>query len=83
MMTNLDFVNKRVQAEKGSRIEQLINSGISDRELIDEMFLSTLARWPTPAEMEVTLQALERDRRRGAENIQWALLNNMEFVLNH
>jgi hypothetical protein len=83
MMTNLDFVNKRVQAEKGSRVEQLLKSGISDNELIEELFLTTLARWPTPAEREVTLQALERDRRHGAENILWALLNNMEFVLNH
>jgi hypothetical protein len=33
--------------------------------------------------MEVALQALEKDRRIGAEDVQWAVLNSIEFVLNH
>jgi hypothetical protein len=83
MMTGLDLVNTRVLAEKGSRVQQLLESKMSDNEMIEEMFLSSLARKPAPAEREVALQALEKDRKSGAENIQWALLNNMEFVLNH
>jgi hypothetical protein len=83
MMTGLDLVNSRVVAEKGSRVEQLLTASPSNDELIEEMFLSSLARWPTPAEREVAQQALEKDRKRGAENIQWALLNSKEFVLNH
>jgi hypothetical protein len=31
----------------------------------------------------VAQQALEKERKRGAENIEWALLNSKEFVLNH
>jgi hypothetical protein len=33
--------------------------------------------------MEVALQALERNRKEGAEDVQWALLNGIEFILNH
>jgi hypothetical protein len=82
-MTNLDLVNKRVLAEKGSRVQQLLETTKSDPEMIEEMFLSSLARLPTAEEREVMLQLLERDRKSGAENIQWVLLNSMEFVLNH
>lgn len=83
MMTSLSVVNNRVLAENGSRVQQLLESKMSNESMIDEMFLTALARRPTPEEREVALQALEKDRKRGAENIQWALLNNMEFVLNH
>jgi Protein of unknown function (DUF1549)/Protein of unknown function (DUF1553) len=82
-MTNLELVNKRVLAEKGSRVQQLVESNKSDTDIIDEMFLSTLARWPTPQEREVMLQLMEKDRKTGAETTQWVLLNSMEFVLNH
>jgi hypothetical protein len=83
MMTGLDLVNKRVLAEKGSRVQNLVESKISDSDLINEMFLSSLARRPTSQETEWGLQALERDRKLGAEDVQWVLLNSMEFVLNH
>jgi hypothetical protein len=82
-MTGLDLVNSRVLAEKGSRVQTLLESGKSNEEMIEDMFISALARRPTPAEREVAQQALEKDRKRGAENIQWSLLNSKEFVLNH
>ena len=77
------MVNSRVLAEKGSRIEQLLAGGKSNPEIIEEMFLISLARRPAPAEMEVALQAFERNRKEGAEDVQWALLNGIEFILNH
>ena len=83
MMTGLDLVNNRVLAEKGSRVQQLLETSKSNDDLIEEMFLSSLGRWPAAAEREVAQQALEKDRKRGAENIQWALINSKEFVLNH
>jgi hypothetical protein len=83
LMTSTKAVNNRVLAEKGSRVEQLVKSGKSNQDVIEELFLASLARRPTPAEMEVALQAFERDRKEGAEDVQWALLNGIEFVLNH
>jgi hypothetical protein len=83
LMTNTKAVNSRVLAEKGSRVEQLLASGKSNAEIIEEIFLASLARRPSPAELEVALQALEKDRKLGAEDVQWAVLNGIEFVLNH
>jgi len=83
LLTNTKTVNTRVSAEKGTRVEQLLTSGKTNTEIIEEIFLASLARRPTPAEMEVALQALEKDRRIGAEDVQWAVLNSIEFVLNH
>ena len=83
LMTGSDVVNSRVLAEENSRVQQLLESDRSDVEIIEELFLATLARTPSPEEAEVALQAFERDRRRGAENVQWALLNGIEFALNH
>lgn len=83
LMTGAGVVNTRVLAEKGSRVEQWVASGKSNREIIEEIFLTNLARRPIPAELEVALRAFERDRRQGAEDVQWALLNGIEFILNH
>ncbi len=54
-----------------------------DRGLINRIYLSTLSRDPLPAEMDVALTALGKDRTRGLENLQWALLNKPEFLFNY
>jgi hypothetical protein len=83
LLTSSKVVNDRVLAEKGSLVQLLLDSRKTNDEMIEELFLASLGRWPTPEERQVALQALEKDRKRGAENIQWALLNSIEFVLNH
>jgi hypothetical protein len=83
LMMGANMINSRVLAEKGSRIEQWLASNRSNPEIIEEMFLTCLARRPAPAEMQVALQALESNRKQGAEDVQWALLNGIEFILNH
>jgi len=47
------------------------------------LFLATLARSPSKDEKQVALAELSNDRTRGAENLQWALINNVEFFFNH
>ena len=44
------------------------------------IFLSTISRLPLPAERQVALDALNKDRVEGAQNLQWALLNLVEFL---
>lgn len=83
MLAGAGVVNNRVLAEKGSRVEKLLASGKSNQQIIEEMFLACLARQPMAAEMEVALQAFERNRKEGAEDVQWAVLNGIEFILNH
>ncbi len=76
-------VNDRVLAENGSRVQKLLESGKTDDQIVDELFLSSLSRLPIAAEKEVALRYMGKDRKTGAENLQWVLLNGTEFVLNH
>jgi len=76
-------VEKRIQAEKDSRVQRLLNAYPDDGRVVDELFVATLAREPSPEEREIAVAALAEDRTAGAENLQWALINNVEFFFNH
>lgn len=77
------IVTDRVLAINGSRIEHLLQDSDDDTALIDKLYLTTVARRPTEPERAVALRALAKDRRRGAENLQWALINSPEFLFNY
>lgn len=83
LMMVSDVVKNRSMASEGSRLLQLIESERSQTEMIEELFMATLSRKPTPEEIDVSLQLMEKDYKTGMENIQWALLNTPEFLLNH
>jgi len=76
-------INDRVLAQNGSRVQKLLESGKTNDQIIDELFLSSLSRWPLAAEREVALRYIGKDRKTGVENLEWVLLNGNEFVLNH
>jgi len=83
MMMTSQVVTKRISAEGNTRVATLLKSGKSDDEMIEELFLASLSRRPTPQEVEVAKRVIEKDRKTGPENIQWALLNSTEFLVNH
>ena len=83
MMMSSPIVNDRVVAEGTTRVATLLEADRSDDEIIEELFLASLSRWPTSEEVTVARRLLEEDRRTGAEDLQWALLNTVEFVVNH
>lgn len=85
LMMRSTLVNERVLGEKGSLVQELVESSVSSDRLVDELYLSTLSRFPTPAERAAAGKAfgLAANRKTGAENLQWALLNGIEFILNH
>lgn len=76
-------VNDRVTAGKDSRLQKLLDSNTDDSIVVDEMFLATLARFPSREEKEVALSALAKNRAEGAQNLQWALINLVEFFFNY
>lgn len=83
LMMQSAVVNARVAAENESRVQTLVESDVSDEAVVTELYVATLSRRPSEAETRVALEAVSTDRRRGAENLQWALLNSPEFLLNH
>ena len=75
-------VTDRVIAKEDSRLKSLLDSYDNDR-VVEEMFLGTLSRPPSSEEKTVALVALNTDRVAGAENLQWALINSVEFFFNY
>ncbi len=58
-----------------------------DRQLVEELYLTFLARLPKPDEAEACLKHLltagPSQRRKAAEDLAWSLMNSLEFAFNH
>lgn len=67
------------------RIGKALAAGQSDDEIIEQIYLTTLTRRPTPAELSLVRKHLKSipDRRDGLCDVQFALLNSNEFLLRH
>jgi hypothetical protein len=83
MLMNNPFVTRRVQAANDSLVEQLVKSAKSNAEIVDELYLATLSRYPLPQEKQLAVAWLQQDRQQGAEDLQWGLLNKLDFVFNY
>jgi hypothetical protein len=66
-------------------ISTLLKSSKPDAELLDTLFLSTLARHPAPEESKalLTMIAQAPKHEEGLQDALWALLNSKEFLFNH
>ena len=83
LMMQSGVVNRRVSSESGGRVADLLASEKGDGDLVNELFLGTLGRLPTAAEAELGAERIAADRQQGTQDLQWALLNSPEFLLNH
>lgn len=76
-------VTDRVDSSKGGALKALLEAEPDDAKLIAAIFTRSISRPPTPAELTIARKAIALDRRKGAENLQWALLNSPEFFFNY
>jgi len=85
-LANGDTINRKL-ASKECRITRLIEKKTADETIVDEAYLSTLSRHPTPAEKQDMLKTLaiasDSDRRAAIEDVYWALLSSKEFLFDH
>lgn len=67
----------------GNRIDQLIESGRSNDELVSELYWATLTRPPAADELAQTVRYVSsaQSRRQALEDVVWGLLNSHEFLL--
>ncbi len=72
-------------ARQGGIIDRLIGGGGSDREIIEELYLRALVRFPGEEEREQLEAMVGRhpSRRQALEDLLWGLLNSPEFYHNH
>jgi hypothetical protein len=68
-----------------NRVKELISEKKGDAELLDELFLATLTRYPTQRERELFLEYRKNSRSAEAActDALWALINTTEFIFNH
>jgi hypothetical protein len=66
-------------------IDRLVRSGADPKQAVESLYLATLARRPTPDEVELmsTYLARRADPAQGYAGVLWILLNSGEFILNH
>lgn len=88
-IANGDTINQKLKGE-GSRVEKLMRlqaSGMSPEALVDEAYLCSLSRYPTPQErsnlLTVLNQTPESELRGAVEDLFWAILSSREFLFNH
>ena len=75
--------------EQGPKLKAIIDSGRKPPEIIDELYLTILSRYPTPDEVKIAQdygkpgRAKNSKRREDWIDITWALINSPEFLYRH
>ncbi len=83
MLMNSPFVLTRLQARPGSFAAELKARAKSPDELIGEMFERFLVRRPDARELAFARGVLASQPEKGLEDLQWLLLNKLEFIFNY
>jgi len=84
-LMNSEEIMSKIHARDGN-VRRLARSAKTPTEIIDELYLSTLSRYPSEKERTRMLQVFTEagtDRQAAVEDVLWALLNTREFVYNH
>ncbi len=92
---NGDTLNKKLSASDGT-IALFLKLGLSDRRILEYMYLSAFSRYPSDSERAALASALEKTRlekgteearrdahRQALEDMVWAMLTSKEFLFNH
>jgi uncharacterized protein DUF1549/uncharacterized protein DUF1553 len=76
-----DLLNRLVSAPD-NRLGRMLAQGKSDRQILEELYLAALGRFPRDSELEAAVAILRKapDRRMALEDVLWALLNAKEFL---
>lgn len=84
-LLNSPEIAQKIRHRRG-RARQLAASKRSPRDIVTDLYLATLSRYPTSQEHALMLEAFGPDkthRQSAGEDILWALLNSKEFLFNH
>ncbi len=83
-LLNSDAIQTKLKSRECSA-NLLVKSGKLDGDIMEELFLTALARKPTPTESAALLVAVKKasSREEGFQDLLWALLNSKEFLFNH
>jgi Protein of unknown function (DUF1549)/Protein of unknown function (DUF1553) len=84
-LMNSNEISEKIRARRGTA-RKLADSTKTPAEIVDELCLAALARYPTERQRALLLETFKQDgvdRRTAVEDVLWALLNTKEFLYNH
>jgi hypothetical protein len=81
-LLNAPEIAEKIDHRHG-RARALAQAEMTPEQIVEELYLATLSRLPTPEEQSLMMQAFGDSTEAGAEDVLWALLNTKEFVFNH
>ncbi len=92
---NGETLNGKLRAED-NHVAALVDLGLSDRRIVEHLFLATFSRYPSESEERRVLGELRAARggpdvgpsrdlasREAVEDLMWAMLTTKEFLFNH
>ena len=75
--------------EQGPKLKVIFDSGRKPPEIVEDLYLTILSRYPTPAEVKLaedygrSARPRATKRREDWVDITWALINSTEFLYRH
>ena len=83
LMMNSNLVKEKAKPSAGSYLARLIDEGIEGERLTEALYWRFLTRDPDAREMQASLELLaDRGIPAGGEDLQWILMNKLEFLFN-
>ena len=75
----------RKLSSEGGRLDRMLRERASNGQVIEELYLAALSRFPAPREEQDLQRALAAapSRREALEDLTWAMIATPEFVSNH
>ena len=82
-LLNGDFLNKKI-ADKTGRVEKLMTDKVPVPKAVEELYLATWSRRPTPDEQKKAEGWVNSapNTREGLQDLLWVLVNSREFLFN-
>jgi hypothetical protein len=83
-LINGPTVNGKLR-EANNRLGKLLAKKLPNEKMLEELYLATVSRYPTPEDAKAALEYLKeaKETRKAWEDIHWALLNSKEFLFRH
>ena len=82
---NSPEIASKIRSRHGAA-RRLADATKPDREVLEELYLSSLSRLPSERERALLLGVFDpsgKDRRAAVEDVLWGLMNTKEFLYNH
>ena len=90
ILQSLDMLNSPVVLERihknnqGSRVATLLSQTSDPQTILWDLFMNTLSRQPTNQELALYTPMFQQlGNQAAAENVQWVLLNKVDFLFNY